>query len=48
MRRQHTVFDVGYYVAILARDHYPAGEYNKLSTWKIGPCKIVEKINDNA
>ncbi|GJY58177.1 hypothetical protein Tco_0458069 [Tanacetum coccineum] len=29
-------------------DHCPVGEYNKLSAKKIGPLKIMEKINSNA
>ncbi|GJV15141.1 putative reverse transcriptase domain-containing protein [Tanacetum coccineum] len=29
-------------------DHFPVGEYNKLSAKKIGPLEIVEKINSNA
>ncbi|GJY14438.1 zinc finger, CCHC-type, retrotransposon gag domain protein [Tanacetum coccineum] len=30
------------------RDRFPVGEFNKLSAKKIGPLKIVEKINSNA
>ena len=30
------------------KDHYPIGEYNKPKPWKIGPCKILRCINDNA
>ena len=42
-------FEVGDYVwAILTKDHFFAGDYNKLSTKKIGPVQIVEKINPNA
>ncbi|GKB09290.1 hypothetical protein Tco_0837602, partial [Tanacetum coccineum] len=29
-------------------DHFPVGEYNKLSAKKIGPLEIVEKNNSNA
>lgn len=42
-------FDVGDYVwTILTKDCFRASEYNKLSTWKIGPLEIIEKINPNA
>ena len=34
--------------AILTKDRFPVGEYNKLSSKKIGPVEIVEKINSNA
>nr|GEU71743.1 putative reverse transcriptase domain-containing protein [Tanacetum cinerariifolium] len=29
-------------------DHFPIGEYNKLSSKKIGPLEIVKKMNSNA
>jgi len=42
------LFDVGDFVwAVLSRDRFPVGEYNKLKEWKIGPCDILQKINDN-
>ncbi|GJR89824.1 hypothetical protein Tco_0213835 [Tanacetum coccineum] len=42
-------FEVGDFVwAILTKDRFPVGEYNKLSAKKIGPLEIVEKINSNA
>ena len=34
--------------AVLTKDRFPVGEYNKLSAKKIGPVEIVEKINFNA
>ncbi|GKG01114.1 hypothetical protein Tco_0305819, partial [Tanacetum coccineum] len=34
--------------AVLTKDHFPVGQYNKLSAKKIGPPEIVEKINSNA
>ena len=48
-RRRHLEFEVGDFVwAVLTKDRYPVGEYNKLSAKKIGPVEIVEKINPNA
>ena len=42
-------FEVGDYVwAVLTKDHFSVGDYNKLSAKKIGPVEIVEKINPNA
>jgi len=47
--RRHVLFDVGDFVwAVLTRDWFPVGEYNKLKERKIGPCEILQKINDNA
>ncbi|PKI67015.1 hypothetical protein CRG98_012553 [Punica granatum] len=49
-KKRHSVeFEVGDYVwAILTKDRYPAGEYNKLSARKIGSVEVIEKINSNA
>ncbi|PKI50012.1 hypothetical protein CRG98_029599 [Punica granatum] len=48
-KRRSVEFEVGDYVwAILTKDRYPAGEYNKLSARKIGPVQVIEKINSNA
>jgi hypothetical protein len=42
-------FDEGDFVwAILTKDHFPSGEYNKLAARKIGPVEIVKKIKANA
>ncbi|GJV20460.1 putative nucleotidyltransferase, ribonuclease H [Tanacetum coccineum] len=42
-------FEVGDFVwAVLTKDRFLVGEYNKLSAKKIGPLEIVEKINSNA
>nr|GFB38323.1 putative reverse transcriptase domain-containing protein [Tanacetum cinerariifolium] len=48
-KRRHVDFEVGDFVwAILTKDRFPVGEYNKLSTRKIGPLEIVKKINSTA
>ncbi|GJX69397.1 putative reverse transcriptase domain-containing protein [Tanacetum coccineum] len=42
-------FEVGDFMwAVLTKDRFPVGEYNKLSTKKIGPLEIIEKIDSNA
>ncbi|KAH7575643.1 hypothetical protein JRO89_XS02G0176800 [Xanthoceras sorbifolium] len=48
-KKQRAVeFEVGDYVwAILTKERFPTGEYNKLLARKIGPLEIVEKINSN-
>ncbi|GKB61663.1 putative reverse transcriptase domain-containing protein [Tanacetum coccineum] len=46
---RHVDFEEGDFVwAVLTKDRFPVGEYNKLSAKKIGPLEIVEKINSNA
>ena len=35
-------------MAILTKDGFSIGEYNKLSVRKIGPVEIIEKINPRA
>ncbi|GJT47219.1 hypothetical protein Tco_0955934 [Tanacetum coccineum] len=48
-KRQQVDFEVGDFVwAVLTKDCFPVGEYNKLSAKKIGPLEIVEKSNSNA
>ncbi|GJQ99381.1 putative nucleotidyltransferase, ribonuclease H [Tanacetum coccineum] len=46
---RHVDFKEGDIVwAVLTKDQFLVGEYNKLSAKKIGPLEIVEKINSNA
>ncbi|GJR25118.1 putative reverse transcriptase domain-containing protein [Tanacetum coccineum] len=48
-KRRHVDFEESDFVwVVLTKDHFPVGEYNKLSAKKIGPLKIMEKINSNA
>ncbi|GJZ48799.1 putative nucleotidyltransferase, ribonuclease H [Tanacetum coccineum] len=48
-KRRQVDFEAGDFVwAVLTKDRFPVGEYNKLSAKKIGPLEIVEKINSNA
>ncbi|KAH7564967.1 hypothetical protein JRO89_XS09G0093600 [Xanthoceras sorbifolium] len=48
-KRHHLEFDVGHFVwAVLTKDRFAVGEYNKLAARKIGPLEILEKINQNA
>ena len=48
-KRRLVNFEVGDFVwAVLTKDRFPIGEYNKLSARKIGPVDIIEKINSNA
>ena len=48
-KRRVVEFEVGDFVwAILTKDRFPVGEYNKLAARKIGPLEILEKINPNA
>jgi hypothetical protein len=48
-KRHPLEFEEGDFVwAILTKDHFPIGEYNKLAARKIGPVEIMKKINANA
>ena len=48
-KRSHVEFEVGDLVwAVLTKDHFSVGDYNKLSVKKIGPIEIIEKINSIA
>ncbi|GJW69897.1 putative reverse transcriptase domain-containing protein [Tanacetum coccineum] len=48
-KRRHVDFEVGDFVrAVLTKDRFLVGEFNKLSAKKIGLLEIVKKINSNA
>ena len=48
-KKREKVFEVGDLVWVyVSKDRYPTGEYNKLKARKIGPCKILRRINENA
>ncbi|CAA7060962.1 unnamed protein product [Microthlaspi erraticum] len=49
VHRREVQFNVGNLVwAVLTKDRFPQGQYNKLKSRKVGPLEILEKINNNA
>jgi hypothetical protein len=47
--RQYQVFNEGYLMMVyLWKEQFPRGTYHKLRYKRIGSCKILNKINDNA
>lgn len=48
-KRRLVDYEVGDFVwAVLTKDRFSVGDYNKLAARKIGPVEILEKINSNA
>jgi hypothetical protein len=47
-KRRAIEFDGDFVWAILTKDRFPVGEYNKLATRKVGLVQIIAKINPNA
>jgi hypothetical protein len=48
-KRRQLDFNIGELVWVyLSKDHYPRGDYNKLTRRKFGPYPILEKFGENA
>ncbi len=45
--RRKVIFEVGDKVWVIFV-RFPIGVYSKLRDWKVGPCKIIKRVNDNA
>ena len=46
LKRRKVEFDEGDLVyAVLTKDRFPVGAYNKLKARKIGPVEVVKRIN---
>src|SRR5574338_705849 len=49
LKRRNVEFNEGDMVyAVLTKDRFPVGAYNKLKARKIGPVEVVKRINENA
>jgi hypothetical protein len=47
-KRQAVEFEEGDFMwAILSKDRFPVGKYNKLTALKVGPVEIIQKFNSN-
>ena len=48
-KRRELIFEpCARFWVVLTKERFPAGEYNKLKSRKIGPVEVIERINPNA